>query len=65
MKKNELLSFKYIGIYLIYLVVVALFWYFCLPVINFRSESFYIFLTIILSIPFAVIFTIIYHINIL
>lgn len=61
MKKNELLSFKYIGIYLIYLVVVALFWYFCLPVINFRSESFYIFLTIILSIPFAVIFTIIYQ----
>ena len=61
MKKNELLSVKYIGIYLIYLVVVALFWYFCLPVINFRSESFYIFLTLVLSIPFAVIFTIIYQ----
>lgn len=57
--KNELLSKKYIGIYLIYIVVVLGYWYFGLPFINFRDPSFYTFLAIVLSVPFAIVFTLI------
>lgn len=57
---KTLISKKYIIIYIAYLVIVGLFWYFTLPVINFQSESFYLFLAIVLSIPFSLVFTAIY-----
>lgn len=59
MKNNILFSKKYLLVYAIYLVIVLGFWYFGLPFINFRDPSFYVFLTLVLSVPFAVIFTII------
>ncbi len=57
--KNELLSKNYIFLYIGYVIAVILYWYFCLPVINFRDPGFYIFLTLVLSLPVALIYTVI------
>ena len=59
MKKHGLLSKKYLLIYVAYLVTVFGFWYFTLPFINFREPSFYIFLILVLSVPFAIVFTLV------
>ena len=59
MKKNELLSKKYLLIYVGYILTVFGFWYFGLPFINFRDPSFYVFLFLVLSVPVAVTFTLI------
>lgn len=59
MKKNVLLSKKYLLIYVAYLLTVFGFWYFTLPFINFRDPSFYVFFVLVLSVPVAVIFTVI------
>lgn len=57
MKKNILLSKKYLIVYAVYLVAVVAFWYVGLPFINFRDPSFYVFFVLVMSVPFALIFT--------
>ncbi len=59
MKKNILLSKKYLIVYAVYLVAVVAFWYVGLPFINFRDPSFYVFFVLVMSVPFALIFTVI------
>ena len=58
-KKCELLSKKYIIIYIIYLLTLFLLWYFGLPFFNFRDIGFYFYLMVVLAFPVAIIYTLI------
>lgn len=58
-QKSELLSKKYILIYIAYAIVCFLIWYFTLPFINFRDPGFYFFLMIVGSLPVGIIYSII------
>ena len=57
--KNNLLSKKYILIYIGYVLAIVGFWYFALPFINFRDPSFYVFLVLVLSVPVGIVYTLI------
>ena len=57
--KNNLLSKKYILIYIGYVLAIVGFWYFMLPFINFRDPSFYVFLVLVLSVPVGIVYTLI------
>lgn len=58
-KKCDLLSKKYIPLYIGYVLVTALVFYFTLPVLSFRNPGFYFFLMIVLSLPVGIVYTII------
>lgn len=59
MEKNELLSKKYLLLYILYILVLIVFWYFGLPFLNFRTVGFYFYLMLVASLPGAIIYTII------
>ena len=52
---KELLKLKYLLILIGYLAVIGIYYYFTLPIINFRNPGFYIFLAMILTLPGAII----------
>ena len=58
-KKCELLSKKYIPLYIGYVLLTFLVFYFALPVLSFRNPGFYFFLMVVLSLPVGIIYTLI------
>ncbi len=54
-KKCELLTLRNLLILIGYFVVIGLYYYFTLPILNFRNPGFYIFLALVLTIPTAII----------
>lgn len=58
-QKSELLSKKFILLYIAYIIGCFLIWYFTLPFINFRDPGFYFFLMIVASLPVGIIYSII------
>lgn len=57
--KNELLSLKYILLYIGYVLMCFLVWYFTLPFLNFRDVGFYFYFFLVIAFPLGIIYALI------